>query len=626
MIVDGVTKLKKVKYKSKKENQAENLRKMILAMSDDIRVILVKLADRLHNMRTLNFMPRNKQIEIALETLEIYAPIAHRLGISAVKTEIEDLSLKYMEPEIYEDIKRKLAIKTQEREKPIENIINKLKLALDEIHIKAEFSGRSKSIFSIYKKMYRQERAFEQIFDLVGIRIIVDTVKDCYTALGIVHNLYKPIPGRFKDYIAMPKINLYQSLHTTVIGDNGEIFEVQIRTHEMHSIAEYGIAAHWKYKEGTNKKDSFDEKLSWLRQIMDWQKDLSDSREFIDAFREDFLVDEVFVFSPKGEVINLPEGSVPIDFAYRVHTAVGNNCIGAKVDGRIVPLNYKLKNGNIVEILTSTNNSGPSRDWLKIVKSNQARSKIRQWFKKEERDLNIVKGRTSLEREVRRLGYRFNEILKEDWLKEVSKKLKFSSVDDMYASLGYGSIQLNQIVQKLIVLHKDYYKVEDAIDNITNKTQTQKRRSKTSHGVYVKGIENIEIKLAGCCTPVPGDKIIGYITRGRGISVHRVDCSNIVNNKSPERFMDVYWDEEENSSYAVELKILALDRVGYLVNLTTAITDSNISLNGINARSNKDKTFSINVILQIDSIDQLNSIISKIRALKGTIDVYRVKS
>ena len=447
-LIDGVTKLKMLKYKTKQENQAENLRKMVLAMAKDIRVIIVKLADRLHNMRTLEYMTDEKKKEKALETLEIYAPLAHRLGISKIKWELEDLSLRYLDPDNYYDLVERVAKRRKERETYISDIMNTLELKLTEVEINGDISGRPKNFYSIYKKMVHQGKAFEQIFDLTAIRVLVDNVKDCYGVLGIVHTLWKPLPGRFKDYIAMPKPNMYQSLHTTVIGPKGEIFEVQIRTWEMHKTAEYGIAAHWKYKEGASKGDNFDTKLTWLRQLLEWQSDSNDPTDFMETLKIDFFTDEVFVFTPKGDVINLPEGSTPIDFAYRVHTAVGNKCVGAKVNSRIVPLNYKLQNGNIVEVITSAN-SGPSRDWLKIVKTNQAKSRIKQWFKLKDKDLNMARGKEMLEREIKKLGYKPSEILKDEWIKNVSNKLSINSLEDLYVSLGYGNISLSQVIGKL---------------------------------------------------------------------------------------------------------------------------------------------------------------------------------
>lgn len=628
-LVEGVTKLKKIKYKSKKENQAENLRKMVLAMAKDIRVVIIKLADRLHNMRTLEYMTRVKQIEKATETLEIYAPLAHRLGISTVKWELEDLSLRYLEPEKYYDLVNRIQKNRAERENVIQDIIVVLNVAMDELGIKGEINGRPKSIYSIYKKMYQQNKSFEEIFDLSAVRVIVDTKKDCYGVLGAVHSLWKPIPGRFKDYIAMPKANMYQSLHSTVIGPRGDIFEVQIRTWDMHKTAEYGIAAHWKYKEGsTEKQSNFDDKLTWIRQLMDWQNDIADSREFIDVFKEEFSNDEVFVFSPRGDVIDLPEGSTPIDFAYRVHSAVGNHCIGAKVDGKLVPLNYKLKNGNIVEILTSSGSSGPSQDWLKIVKSSQARTKIKQFFKKEQRSQNIVRGRDALEKEVRKQGFTFNKILKEEWLKEISERLSFSSIDDMYAALGFGSLQLTQIMPKLKEYYKDYYKVEDALEQFKDLEErpNPQHRESSAHGVVVKGVDNLEIKLAKCCNPVPGDDIVGYITKGRGVSVHRKDCSNLKSLEEADRIIDVAWDNTSNINYSVEIKIIAFDRPDYLAAVTQKLTEKNFTVTGMNARKDKDKTYIINIKVEINDTNQIKELIGTILSIKDTLDVYRVKS
>ncbi|QQK07802.1 RelA/SpoT family protein [Miniphocaeibacter halophilus] len=625
-LVDGVTKLKKLSYKSKQENQAENLRKMVLAMSKDIRVVIVKLADRLHNMRTLEYMNRNKQIEKATETLQIYAPLAHRLGINTIKWELEDLSLRYLEPEIYYELVEKVKLKRKERESFIQDIIMVLNLALDELNISGEISGRPKSIYSIYKKMYQQGKAFEELFDLSAVRVITDSIKNCYGVLGAVHTLWKPIPGRFKDYIAMPKPNLYQSLHTTVIGPRGEIFEVQIRTWEMHRTAEYGIAAHWKYKEGTTgKQSSLDQKLSWIRELMEWQKDLSDSREFINTIKDDFSMDEVFVFSPKGDVIDLPEGSTPIDFAYRVHSAVGNKCVGAKVDGRIVPLTYKLKTGNIVEILTSSNSTGPSMDWLKIVKSSQAKTKIKQYFKKKERDNNIIKGRDMLEKEVRKQGFTFNEILKDDWLESVRERMSFKNMDDMYASIGFGTTPLTQVMPKLKELHKEYYHTEDSVEELQENYQKSKTPISSEHGIILKGVDNIQIKIAKCCNPVPGDEIVGYITRGRGVSVHRKDCSNILNVDDQNRLIEVSWDNTEESNYNVEIKVIAFDRFGYLANLTQKISELGIDTRGMNVVKNKDKTFDINLIVEVKHAKQIEDVLSMIRSVKGTLDVYRVK-
>jgi GTP pyrophosphokinase len=625
-LVEGVTKLKKLEYKTKQENQAENLRKMVIAMAKDIRVIIIKLADRLHNMRTLEYMTEKKKKEKALETLEIYAPIAHRLGMSKLKWELEDLSLRYLDPDNYYDLVDKVSKKRREREAYIEEVIKVLYEKLDEVNIKCEISGRPKNFYSIYKKMMYQGKAFEEIYDLTAIRILVDTVKDCYGALGVVHTLWKPLPGRFKDYIAMPKPNMYQSLHTTVIGYKGEIFEVQIRTYEMHKTAEYGIAAHWKYKEGYSKSSNFDEKLTWLRQLLEWQTDLSDPKDFMDTLKIDFFTDEVFVFTPKGDVINLPEGSTPIDFAYRVHTDVGNKCVGAKVDNRIVPLNYKLQNGNIVEIITNPNSTGPSRDWLNIVKSTQAKNKIKQYFKYKERDANIEKGKEILEKEIKRLGYKPQDVLKEDWLKAVANKMSIVSVEDLYASIGYGNISVNQVINKLKDQHGDIFKpnVMDLIEQKIQKSEN-KARKKSNQGVKLEGVDNIKIKFAKCCNPLPGDDIIGFITKGRGVSIHRTDCPNlksIMNEK--ERLINVYWDTEKSTSYQAEIKVKAQDREGLLADITSKLNDLDAGLLSLNAKKAKDKTVAIRIVLEIKNKDELNELIRKLKKIKNIQEVYRV--
>lgn len=626
-LVDGVTKLKMLQYKTKQESQAENLRKMVLAMAKDIRVIIVKLADRLHNMRTLEYMTDKKKKEKAIETLEIYAPIAHRLGISKIKWELEDLSLRYLDSERYYELVEKVQKRRLEREKFIQDIIKELYKKLSELGIQCEISGRPKNFYSIYKKMVYQGKLFEQIYDLTAVRIIVDNIKDCYGALGIVHTLWKPLPGRFKDYIAMPKPNMYQSLHTTVIGPKGEIFEVQIRTWEMHRTAEYGIAAHWKYKEGSSKANNFDEKLTWLRQLLEWQNDLKDPKDFMETLKIDFFTDEVFVFTPKGDVINLPDGSTPIDFAYRVHTAVGNACVGSKVDGRIVPLNYKLKNGNIVEIITNPNSNGPSRDWLKIVKSTQAKSKIKQFFKLKEKDLNIAKGKESLEKELKRLGYKTTEILKEEWLKNISNKLSINTIDDLYAALGYGSITLNQVTIKLRDYYNEFYKITDEKAFVESKIQAAqpKKTYKSTQGISVKGVDNVKVRFSKCCNPVPGDEIIGFITRGRGVSIHRRDCPNILaSEEEQERLIEVEWDFQKRASYHAEIQVRAVDRPGLLAEIAIRINDGDVGLVSLNARTSKEKIVVINMTLEIHDIEQLKDLMRKMRKIKNVMDVFRV--
>lgn len=631
-LVDGVTKLKKLKFKTKQENQAENLRKMIIAMAKDIRVIIIKLADRLHNSRTLTHMSEAKRKEKAMETLEIYAPIAHRLGMSQMKAELEDISLRFIDPAGYYDLVEKVNKKRVEREKLIEDLMSKLEEKLDETEIEHEISGRPKHFYSIYKKMYYQNKSFEQIFDLTAIRVLVDSLKDCYGVLGIVHTMWKPIPGRFKDYIAMPKPNMYQSLHTTVIGPSGEPFEIQIRTWDMHRVAEYGIAAHWKYKEGIadeehkSSGEDFESKLTWIRQLMEWQNELKDPEEFMESLKIDFFNDEVFVFTPQGDVIDLPAGSTPIDFAYKVHSAVGNKCVGAKVDGRIAPLDYKLKNGNIVEILTSQSSGGPSRDWLKIVKSSQAKTKIRNWFKKEEKDENIVKGKDMLEREVKHEGYRLTELLKEDWLKKVAEKLSFDSIDDLYAAVGYGSVTLSQVLSKLKEMYREHHK--DDPKKLEEKEKrvapTPRKEQKQGAGVVVKGIDNIKVKFSRCCNPVPGDEIVGYVTKGRGVSVHRKDCMNIAEVEEGDRLIEVEWAETEKTSYKAEIQVKASDRTGLLTEITLLLAEAKLAVSSLNARTQKDNIVLINMTLEISNVDQLKRLMKKIKGLRGVMDVYRV--
>lgn len=621
-LVDGVTKLKKLEYKTKQENQAENLRKMVLAMSKDIRVIIVKLADRLHNMRTLEYMTDSKKKEKALETLEIYSPIAHRLGISKIKWELEDLSLRYLEPEKYYELVEKVSVKRQERETYINKIIETLYIKLEEMDIKSQINGRPKNFYSIYKKMAIQGKNFEEIFDLTAIRILVDNIKDCYGVLGIVHTLWKPLPRRFKDYIAMPKPNMYQSLHTTVIGEKGEIFEVQIRTYEMHRTAEYGIAAHWKYKEGISKAENFDSKLTWLRQLMEWQNDLKDPKDFMETLKIDFFTDEVFVFTPRGDIINLPEGSTPIDFAYRVHTDVGNSCVGAKIDGRIVPLNYKLNNGNIVSIITSTNSNGPSRDWIKIVKSTQAKTKIRQWFKLKDRSTNIIKGKEMLEKELKRQNYKANEIMREEWLKNVAGKFSINSVEDLYSSIGYGNVKCNHVITRLKELYEKT--LDFKIDESTLKKPVQKKAKKSYNGISIEGIDNVKTRISKCCNPVPGDKIVGFITKGRGISVHRADCPNIEQDKEGNRLIEVHWDSKETTSYPADIQIKAIDRSGLVAAIAMKLSEMDVSLLSINGRTGKDKTVLIKMSVEINDIKQLENILREIRKVKSVMDAYRV--
>lgn len=629
LLVDGVTKLGRLEYRTKEEQQAESLRKMFMAMAKDIRVILIKLADRLHNMRTLKFMPPEKQKAKAKETMEIYAPIAHRLGISKIKWEMEDLALRYLEPKGYYELVDKVAKKRKEREDEINSVIEVLGNKLKEVSIEAHIEGRPKSFYSIYRKMYFQNKSFEQIFDLTAVRIIVDTVKDCYGVLGIVHTMWKPIPGRFKDYIAMPKPNMYQSLHTTLLGAEGQPFEVQIRTWEMHKTAEMGIAAHWKYKEGKTSQTEFDEKLKWLRQMLEWQNEIRDTREFMETLKVDLFTDEVYVFTPKGDVIDLPVESTPIDFAYKIHSHIGNKCIGAKINGRIVPLDYKLQNGDIVEIITSASSNGPSRDWLKIAKSSQAKNKIRQWFKKEKREENIQKGKEILEKEIKRHGFTSTQLLKNEWLETIYKRLSLHSVDDLYSSLGYGGVTANQVVTKLKDEYRKFVRAEnresDIIEKQVEKIQERRKRHHSA-GVKVKGIENILVRFSKCCNPVPGDEIMGYITKGRGVSIHRRDCPNVADLMTEEeRMIEVEWNKQVKESYHADVEIRANDRKGLLAEITIIIDESKVNIVSFHSRTTKDKMAIINFILEITDIDELNKLIRKFRKIEGVTDVFRAK-
>ncbi|MGB5824178.1 MAG: bifunctional (p)ppGpp synthetase/guanosine-3',5'-bis(diphosphate) 3'-pyrophosphohydrolase [Proteocatella sp.] len=637
MLTDGVTKLGKLEYRSKEETQAENMRKMFLAMGKDIRVVLIKLADRLHNMRTMKHMSEEKAIEKSLETIEIYAPIANRLGISKVKLEMEDLALRYLDPEGYYDLVEKISRKKAERDEYIQRVISEIREKLDDSSIVADISGRAKHFYSIYKKMKSQNKEFDEIFDLMAVRVLVENVKDCYASLGLVHTIWRPIPGRFKDYIAMPKPNMYQSLHTTVIGPDGEPLEIQIRTWDMHKTAEFGIAAHWKYKEGKINQESSDmeSKLQWLRQMMEWQKEVSDPKEFMDSLKIDLFTTEVYVFTPKGEVIELPAGSIPLDFAYKVHSDVGNRCVGAKINGRIVPMNYTLQIGDLIEILTSSNSNGPSRDWLNMVKSSHAKSKIRQWFKKERREENIQKGRELLEREIKRQGYSQSEILKHKYLSPIMKSLSIPNDEDFYAALGYGGITLSQIVPKL----KEKYEIDNKdkeLKEVKHKKPVipetnpvvKKPAPHDYKGVYVKGIDNVLIRFAKCCNPLPGDEIVGYVTKGRGVSVHRADCDNIdINEENPsEKLIDVGWDQNYNDlkSFEVEILIMAYERRGLFVDVSKILADDKIPVNGINARTNKDGIVNMSTIIVVATKDQLKSIKNKLKRIEGVISVTRI--
>lgn len=629
-LVSGVTKLGKIEYKSKEDHQAENLRRMFLAMARDVRVILIKLADRLHNLRTLNHHPVEKQREIARETLEIFAPLAHRLGIYKIKWEIEDLAFRFLEPEKYYELVARIAKKRREREDYINLVISKIREQLDAAGIKADISGRPKNFYSIYRKMVDQGKDLAEIYDLIAVRVIVDTVRDCYAVLGIVHTMWKPIPGRFKDYIAMPKQNMYQSLHTTLVGPFGEPFELQIRTWEMHRTAEYGIAAHWRYKEGGRLSDpKFEEKLSWLRQILEWQHDLKDAREFMESLKIDLFSDVVFVFTPKGDVIELPAGSVPIDFAYRIHTEVGHRCIGAKVNGKIVPFDYKLKNGDIVEILTSKQSSGPSRDWLSIVKTSHAKNRIRQWFKKEKREENILRGRELLEKEVRRIGADPEDFFKLEAIEELAQSFGFQSEDDLYAGIGGGVVSAGQVVGKvkdqLLKEREEELPPRDQVE-VKQLLKPVQEKKRTTPGVKVKGEKNVAVRLAHCCNPLPGDQIIGYVTRGRGVSVHRADCPNVAHyyQYEPERLIEVSWDNTTDTTYQVEIEVKALDRPRLASDIMNTIADTKTIINAVNARAKKDKLALVNLKLEIRDLEHLYYIMQKVSRVSDVLEVHRV--
>lgn len=614
LLVDGVTKLSRLAFQNKQEQQMENLRKMFLAMTQDLRVIIIKLADRLHNMRTLKHLPVERQKNIARETLEIYAPLTHRLGMWKVKWELEDLSLRYLEPEAYYDLVNKVAKKRQEREGYIAEVKKTLERALAEMEIKAEVQGRPKHFYSIYEKMQEQGKDFNEIYDLMGLRVIVSTVQDCYEVLGIVHTLWKPIPGRFKDYVAMPKSNMYQSLHTTLIGPNGEPLEIQIRTWEMHRTAEFGIAAHWIYKGGPDDKE-LREKIAWLRHLIEWQGEMRDSEEFMETLRIGLFMDEVFVFTPKGDVKNLPAGSTPVDFAYSIHTTLGHQCIGAKVNGRLVPLDYQLKNGDIVQILSSKTSTGPSRDWLQFVKTSKSKNRIRQWLREQNREENIQIGRELLEREIKKQGFDFQEGARMEQLTEASKKLGFMNLDDLLAAVGDLKVTPNQVLSKLGV-------EKEATKPALTETDEKKRPRRHGQGIKVKGVENLLVRFSRCCNPVPGDPIIGFITRGKGVSIHRTDCPNILTEEK-ERIIEVEWDRASQGTYQVDIEIEANDRVNLLTDVLNAISELKLYLNAAKARSKKGVAY-INLTLEITDSDQLQSICKRVGQVDGVQRVYRV--
>lgn len=631
-MVDGVTKLGKLKYTSLKEQQVEDYRKMFLAMGKDIRVILIKLADRLHNMRTLKYITRERQIANAQETMDLYAPLANRLGMYSLKWELEDLSFKYLYPEDYREIVEGLDRKREERLTFIEKIMQEIRKELKVQHIEADINGRAKHLYSIYRKMKRDNKTLEQIYDLFALRIIVNSVKDCYAALGVVHDLYNPMPGRFKDYIAVPKPNMYQSLHTTLIGAKGTPFEVQIRTWDMHRIAEFGIAAHWAYKEaGKNKKENVtvkDDKLAWLRETLEWQKEMQDPEEFLNTLKTELFEDEVYVFTPKGDIKVLPSGSTPIDFAYSIHVQVGHHMTGCKINSKMMPIITKLKSGDIIDIITSENAKGPSRDWLKFIKSTSAKNKIQQWFKKEQREDNIIKGRELIEKEVKRIGMSYTELWKQEFVQAALERYKYNNVEDMYAAVGFGAISSVKIISRILEEYKKENEddsIEEKIQELTNQKKTVKTNvSKT--GIIVKGIDNCLVKLSKCCNPVPGDNIIGYITKGRGVSIHTTDCINIKDLlQEKDRMIEVEWYNEKVSSYNVDIEIYSNDRTGLLTDMIKSIYDTKTKLIAVNSKANRERIVITEITIEVEDLEKLDKTIKALRKVDSVFEVKRKK-
>lgn len=623
-LVDGVTKIGKIPLATKEEQQAENIRKMLIAMSRDIRVIIIKLADRIHNMRTLAFKPEPRRREIARETIEIYAPIAHRLGIRPIKEELEDLAISYLDPVAYNEIGESLEKQSRTRNEFLEDIKQRITERVNSIVPNAQVSGRIKSVHGIYRKMYMQNKNFDQIYDIYAVRIIVDTVIDCYNCLGIIHDMFNSIPGRFKDYISTPKPNMYQSLHTTVLGKEGIPFEVQIRTWDMHHTAEYGIAAHWKYKLGMSGKAKFEERLSWIRQLLESQSDTENVEDIVTTIKSDLVPEEVFVFTPKGDVFSLPLGATVVDFAYAIHSAVGNKMVGAKVDGRIVPLDYNVKTGEIVEIMTSSQQGkGPSRDWLNIVKTSQARSKIRQWFKKERREENIVEGKAQIEREFKRNYIRFTETEYNEYMMKLAEKQHCNNLEDFYAAIGYGGISLLRLIPKI---KDDFSKLHKNDEPVIPVVQP-KKRTKSNEGVVVEGIDNCLIKFSRCCNPLPGDSIIGFITRGHGVSIHTVNCSNVPKDiakaSEPERWVEAYWDKGVREDFKCTLQIYCLNRIGLLADVSSMLANMRIMINDISTRSTKDGRAVIMVTVSVNGVEHLNSLVTKIEKIDGVLNVER---
>ncbi|MBQ6991624.1 MAG: bifunctional (p)ppGpp synthetase/guanosine-3',5'-bis(diphosphate) 3'-pyrophosphohydrolase [Clostridia bacterium] len=631
-MVEGVTKLGKIKYSTIKEQQVEDYRKMFLAMGKDIRVILIKLADRLHNMRTLKYLTRERQIANAKETMELYAPLANRLGIYSLKWELEDLSFRYLYPEEYRELLEGIEKKREERLEFIDNIVDEIKAKLDEEKIKCDIVGRAKHFYSIYRKMKRDNITLDQVYDLFALRIIVNSVKDCYAALGVVHELYNPMPGRFKDYIAVPKPNMYQSIHTTLIGPKGTPFEVQVRTWDMHRVAEFGIAAHWAYKEANKEKKSnvtvTEDKLVWLRETLEWQKDMQDPDEFLKTLKTELFEDEVYVFTPRGEIKVLPRNATPIDFAYNIHAEVGHKMVGCKINSKMMPIVTRLKSGDIVEVITSDTSKGPSRDWLKFVKSSSAKTKIQQWFKKNEREANVEKGKDIIEKEIKRIGMTHEDLFKTEWVKVALDRYRYNTVEDMYSSVGFGAISAGKIVAKLLEEYKKEHEeetIEEKIKELSKKATVHKA---PTSGVVVKGIDNCLVKFSKCCNPVPGDNIIGYITKGRGVSIHRTNCTNVKDLIEEEgRIIDVAWYEDEpvKASYHVDIEVLSNDRTGLLSDIVKEITSQKINIMGVNTKTSKDRIATIEITLEVENVEQLNKIIKLIRKVDSVYEVNRKK-
>ena len=629
-MVAGVTKLGTLRYTTFEEQQVENYRKMFLAMGKDIRVILIKLADRLHNMRTLKYLPRDRQIANAQETQDLYAPLANRLGIYSLKWELEDLSFKYLYPEEYHEIVNGLDKKREERLKFLDKIQSDLRDEIKDQGIKADVTGRAKHLYSIYRKMKRDNKTLDQIYDLFALRILVDTVKDCYAVLGIVHEMYTPMPGRFKDYIAVPKKNMYQSIHTTLLGPKGTPFEVQIRTWDMHRTAEFGIAAHWAYKEANNKGTKqtvvvTDDKLAWLRETLEWQKNTENPNEFLNTLKTELFEDEVYIFTPKGMIKVLPKGATPIDFAYSIHEQIGHKMVGCKINSKMMPIITPLRNGDIVEIITSEQSKGPSRDWLKFVKSSSAKTRINQWFKRAQRAENIERGKDIIDKEVKKIGIKYSDLVKPEWINLVLERYKFQTVDDLYASIGFGGISVNKLMARLLDEYRKEHEDEDFEQKIEELSKTKTSISRPSKtGVVVKGIDNCLVKLSKCCNPLPGDDIIGYITKGRGVSVHRTDCPNVKDLFNEEsRMIDVYWFDDVNGIYKVEIEILATDRSGLLKDVIKQIENYKVKLMGVNTRTTKENIAIMNVSLEVENIDNLNKLLVAFKNIESVYEVNR---